>query len=197
MSSMLTSEKFRRTDRCGHYMRWLEEKNKSVSTFPIEVLEGVALDTRFVLQHGLDKPIVVKNIPGLKLPPETTTLMDIAQTIGKDYQIKIIEVGAQEQSDGFSIGQFAEYLHGYTPGKHKVLNLISLEFSATTLAPRIQSPSMVRDLDWIDVVWPMERRARGDFPQVQRYCLSGMGGSYTDFHVDFGGTSVWCTSAFL
>ena len=26
---------------------------------------------------------------------------------------------------------------------------------------------------------------------VQKYCLSGMGESYTDFHVDFGGTSVW------
>lgn len=25
----------------------------------------------------------------------------------------------------------------------------------------------------------------------QKYCLCGMAGSYTDFHVDFGGTSVW------
>ncbi|CAN0281934.1 unnamed protein product, partial [Ectocarpus sp. 8 AP-2014] len=28
-------------------------------------------------------------------------------------------------------------------------------------------------------------------PQVQYYCLMSQGGSYTDFHVDFGGTSVW------
>lgn len=27
--------------------------------------------------------------------------------------------------------------------------------------------------------------------QVQYYCLMSQGGSYTDFHVDFGGTSVW------
>lgn len=28
-------------------------------------------------------------------------------------------------------------------------------------------------------------------PQVQKYCLMGVKDSYTDFHVDFGGTSVW------
>ena len=194
---MLTSERYRRTDRCGHYQRLLEEKNKYIQTFPIEVVQGSALSSKFILENGLEKPIVVQQIPGLKLPGPSTTLTNIAETIGKDYPIKIIEVGAQEQADGFTIGQFAEYLEGYTPGKHKVLNLISLEFSRTTLAPRIQSPSMVRDIDWIDVIWPMERRARGDFPMVQRYCLSGMGGSYTDFHVDFGGTSVWCESASL
>jgi hypothetical protein len=37
----------------------------------------------------------------------------------------------------------------------------------------------------------LERRALGDFPRVQKYCLAGMAGSYTDFHIDFGGTSVW------
>lgn len=28
-------------------------------------------------------------------------------------------------------------------------------------------------------------------PQVSKYCLMGVKNSYTDFHVDFGGTSVW------
>ena len=27
--------------------------------------------------------------------------------------------------------------------------------------------------------------------QVQYYCLMSVAGSYTDFHVDFGGSSVW------
>ena len=30
-----------------------------------------------------------------------------------------------------------------------------------------------------------------NFPRVQLYCLMGTAGSYTDFHIDFGGTSVW------
>lgn len=28
-------------------------------------------------------------------------------------------------------------------------------------------------------------------PYVQKYCLMGVKDCYTDFHVDFGGTSVW------
>ena len=29
------------------------------------------------------------------------------------------------------------------------------------------------------------------YPKVQKYCLMSVRGCYTDFHVDFGGTSVW------
>ena len=28
-------------------------------------------------------------------------------------------------------------------------------------------------------------------PYVQKYCLMGVKDCYTDFHIDFGGTSVW------
>ena len=151
---MLQNAHFRRSDKCGHYEKLLTEKNKHLQVFPIEVVEGKNVSTKFMREHGLDRPIVVNSIPGLKLPASTTTLKDIATTIGPEYPIKIIEVGAQEQGEGFTIGQFAEYLHGYTPGQHKVLNLISLEFSATPLAPRIQSPAVDRDIDWIDIIWP-------------------------------------------
>lgn len=30
-----------------------------------------------------------------------------------------------------------------------------------------------------------------EIPRVSKYCLMSAGGSYTDFHVDFGGTAVW------
>ena len=73
----------------------------------------------------------------------------------------------------------------------KVLNQISLEFSQTPLHDMVKSPQFVRDLDWIDHAWPQERRRQGDYPVVQYYCLTSTAGCYTDFHVDFGGTSVW------
>eukprot|EP00980_Cylindrotheca_fusiformis_P021898 scaffold8740_cov113-Cylindrotheca_fusiformis.AAC.6 len=72
----------------------------------------------------------------------------------------------------------------------RVLNQISLEFSKTPLRSRIQSPKFVRDMDWIDNAWP-KPRADEQYPNVQYYCLTSASGSYTDFHVDFGGTSVW------
>ena len=72
------------------------------------------------------------------------------------------------------------------------LNVISLEFSYTNLAKMIKSPTVVRELDWIELCW----KNRGgnclkNYPRVQYYCLMGVEGSYTDFHIDFGGTSVW------
>jgi len=73
----------------------------------------------------------------------------------------------------------------------KVLNQISMEFSRSPLRQYVSSPQFVRDLDWIDNVWPQELRDQDEYPVVQYYCLTSTGGCYTDFHVDFGGTAVW------
>ena len=37
-----------------------------------------------------------------------------------------------------------------------MLNLISLEFSGTPLAAEVQSPSFVRQIDWIDQTFPRQ-----------------------------------------
>jgi len=38
-------------------------------------------------------------------------------------------------------------------------------------------------IDWIDIVWPGRRHARGQYPRVQLYCLMSVAESWTDFHV--------------
>lgn len=44
-------------------------------------------------------------------------------------------------------------------------------------------------------MWPQKssenENALFNKPEVQKYCLIGVKDSYTDFHVDFGGSSVW------
>lgn len=79
--------------------------------------------------------------------------------------------------------------------------MISLEFSHTKLENYIQSPTVVRQIDWVDVVWPRKLKESQIestnlidemmYPKVQKYCLMSVKNCYTDFHVDFGGTSVW------
>jgi len=52
----------------------------------------------------------------------------------------------------------------------------------------------VNELSWVGNYWPSDipiEDVQFVRPEVQRYCLMGAGGSYTDFHVDFGGSSVW------
>jgi hypothetical protein len=164
-----------------------------IPKYPAESV--ISVEASQFVERGFDKPIIVgdtaRDALGLTVPGQKTTLNDVANIVGRDLPVKLIEVGTQSQFEGHTIGQFADYLEGYRAGAHKVLNMITLECSATPLSSHIQAPEAVREVDWIDQVWPLERRARGDYPSVQKYCLSGMAESYTDFHVDFGGTSVW------
>eukprot|EP00953_Heterococcus_sp_UTEX-ZZ885_P020512 11475-Heterococcus_DN1.PRE.7 len=66
-----------------------------------------------------------------------------------------------------------------------------LLYTATAAHCSCCPAQFVRDLDWIDKVWPESRRRFREYPQVQYYCLMSLAGSYTDFHIDFGGSSVW------
>jgi len=162
------------------------------------------------------KPILVQDTPqsiGMKVPPKMG-IRDVADIVGHKYPISVIDVQHQEELEGWTLGDLVEYFEdeerllrmkqsnhkssrrqrrtATTTSKlqqPKVLNQISMEFSKTPLSKYIKSPQFVRDLDWIDHAWPKGRPH--DAPTVQYYCLTSTAGCYTDFHVDFGGTSVW------
>ncbi|CAJ0943177.1 unnamed protein product [Ranitomeya imitator] len=71
----------------------------------------------------------------------------------------------------------------------KVLNVISLEFSDTKMSELVKVPDIGKKLSWVENYWPDDSVFTKPF--VQKYCLMGVEDSYTDFHIDFGGTSVW------
>lgn len=87
------------------------------------------------------------------------------------------------------------------PDKDTLLNVLSLEFSHSRLDAEVRAPRVVRQIDWVSRVWPREliaqqRTETNDmqqmkYPKVRKYCLMSVGGCYTDFHIDFGGSSVW------
>jgi hypothetical protein len=101
---------------------------------------------------------------GISVPASSISLHEIVSQIGADYPIKVIEVGTQNELSGWSLGDYVGYLT-HRSKDHKILNLISLEFSKTPLASWIHSPQIVRKIDWINLLWPIDRRSRGDFPQ--------------------------------
>ncbi|XP_049728546.1 histone lysine demethylase PHF8 isoform X3 [Loxodonta africana] len=57
------------------------------------------------------------------------------------------------------------------------------------LSNLVETPKIVRKLSWVENLWPEE--CVFERPSVQKYCLMSVRDSYTDFHIDFGGTSVW------
>lgn len=61
------------------------------------------------------------------------------------------------------------------------------------LSEKVEPPKIIKDVSWARNVWPEQLPEDSTLvrPEVQKYCLMGVKDSFTDFHIDFGGTSVW------
>ncbi|KAJ4934280.1 hypothetical protein JOQ06_007079, partial [Pogonophryne albipinna] len=149
---------------------------------------GAQLTVEFLEEHSFSVPVMVLRRDGLgmTLPPASFGVSDVEQYIGSDRQIDVIDVSRQCDMK-MRLGDFVEYYN--SPNREKVLNVISLEFSETRLSNLVETPKIVRKLSWVENLWPEE--SVFERPNVQKYCLMGVKDSYTDFHIDFGGTSVW------
>lgn len=102
------------------------------------------------------------------------------------------DCATQSASPGWNLGKWADYYELEPAKRDKVLNVISLEISGTELADMVLPPKIVRDLDWVENFWPGTRKGKGHaYPKVQLYCLMGVAGAWTDWHIDFAGSSVY------
>ncbi|KIJ43994.1 hypothetical protein M422DRAFT_168927, partial [Sphaerobolus stellatus SS14] len=87
--------------------------------------------------------------------------------------------------------KWSEYYALAPEAREKIRNVISLEFSNTPLAEKVSPPRIVKELDWVDNFWPPNKKSPGQWPKVQMYCLMGVANAWTDWHVDFAGSSVY------
>ncbi|XP_066525076.1 lysine-specific demethylase 7A isoform X1 [Hoplias malabaricus] len=151
-------------------------------------MKGSQVTQHYLEAEGFHYPIAVFDMEGLglKLPPISFSLRDVEKYVGGEKVIDVIDVARQADSK-MKLGEFVKYY--YQPQRPKVLNLISLEFSDTKMAELVEVPEIARKMSWVENYWPDD----SFFPKpfVQKYCLTGVKNSYTDFHIDFGGTSVW------
>ena len=122
--------------------------------------------------------------------PEGLTVRSVCNLVGADTPIDVIDVKTQNSGAKWNLSRWADYYDEITEEK-PIRNVISLEVSQTKLGRLLQRPKLVRDIDLQDDVWPQEETDKGKFPKVQFYCLMSVADSYTDFHIDFGGSSVY------
>mgnify|MGYP001047820319 CR=1 FL=1 len=171
------------------YTRALEHRFFDEAKF--ETVEGHEVTRQFLIETGFPAPVLVKDAAGLGLsmPPESFSVDEIVRLVGGERDMNVIEVATQQEIEGYNLYQFGYYFK-HPRARRRTLNVISLEVSGTPLGDIIQRPTAVRDLDWVDRVWPTD----SDLvlrPKVQLYCLLGVAGCFTDFHIDFGGSSVF------
>ncbi|CAH1955521.1 unnamed protein product [Acanthoscelides obtectus] len=150
-------------------------------------MRGQQLTESLLKAHGFSNPIVIDSKEGLDivLPPDTFSHYDVESYVGRDKEIDVIDVGRQTSAK-MKMNDFIEYYNSLN--RSRIFNVVSLEFSNTSLGCLVEAPLIVRKLDWVNNVWPPDCPGR---PQVSKYCLMSVKDSYTDFHIDFGGTSVW------
>uniref|UniRef100_A0A4W5JFP8 Lysine (K)-specific demethylase 7Ab n=1 Tax=Hucho hucho TaxID=62062 RepID=A0A4W5JFP8_9TELE len=151
-------------------------------------MQGHQVTQKYLEKQGFSYPITVPQLGGLglKLPPSSFSVRDVEEYVGGDKIVDVIDVARQADSK-MKLREFVKYY--YKPHRPKVLNVISLEFSDTKMAELVVVPDIAQKMSWVENYWPDD----SFFPKpfVQKYCLMGVKDSYTDFHIDFGGTSVW------
>ena len=153
------------------------------------------IDQEYIYNSRLKKPVLVPNADykkvGMHLPyPSSEITIDrITTSVGEDLPVEVMDVLTQQSVvPGWKMWQWRDYFHTDTESRDRIRNVISLEISdVDALGKDFIRPSVVRNLDLVDKVW----QSRDERPKVTKYCLMSVGGSFTDFHVDFSGTAVY------
>ncbi|CAG9533234.1 unnamed protein product [Cercopithifilaria johnstoni] len=156
----------------------------NASDFTVEYLE----------ENGLEKPLLFRDSLsslGMKMPKDgTLTVRCVLKAVG-DRLVEVVDVMTQG-SRQMMLSDFVDYYESPSAERKDLLNLLSLEFSLTPLSKRVRGPTLAQEIDWVELYWPKDlRNSPSTFPKVQNYCLMSVKRSFTDFHIDFGGTSVW------
>ncbi|XP_052006130.1 lysine-specific demethylase 2A-like isoform X2 [Xyrauchen texanus] len=182
----------------------LDEKLQSdrYSSDLVKIMDGEDFTLEYIQREGLRDPIIFKKADGLgiTMPASNFSVSDVKLFVGSRRMIDVMDVTTQKGIE-MSMEQWRRYYETPASEREKLYNVISLEFSHTKLEPLVKRPASVDMIDWVDNMWPrhLKERQRDStnaiidmkYPKVQKYCLMSVEGCFTDFHIDFGGTSVW------
>ena len=139
-------------------------------------------------------PNVNCDLVGMKLPlPRKEITMEyITECRGPDCPVQVMDVISQQGvTPGWKLHQWRDYFNTEEQYRDRLRNVISLEISdAPGLGTDFERPKLVREMDIVDKVWADDDQERS---KVTKYCLMSVKDAFTDFHIDFGGTSVYYT----
>ncbi|XP_061580375.1 lysine (K)-specific demethylase 2Aa isoform X2 [Cololabis saira] len=165
-------------------------------------MAGKDFTYEYIQRGGLRDPIMFDKPEGLgiMMPDPDFSVNDVKMFVGSRRMIDVMDVSTQKGTE-MSMAQWTRYYETPVCQREKLYNVISLEFSHTKLENLVKRPTTLDLIDWVDNMWPRHLKERQrdstncindmQYPKVQKYCLMSVQGCYTDFHIDFGGTSVW------
>ncbi|RCK66168.1 JmjC domain-containing histone demethylation protein 1 [Candida viswanathii] len=157
------------------------------------------LTKEFALGSRMTKPILIpqadvaKNGMAFPIPRGKITVDYVTECCGEDTPLEVMDVISQQSlSPAWRLKQWRDYFNTEEQLRDRIRNVISLEISdVANLGVEFKRPTCVEDLDLVDKIWdPEDDQPRS---KVTKYCLMSVKNSFTDFHIDFGGTSVYYT----
>lgn len=165
---------------------FIEAKNNETV---IKKMRGQQMAIKELIINGFEIPILVECKDGLELlvpSSESFGFDSILKFVSAEYLLDVIDVKRQLNIK-MKTKDFVHHFKTPSNERENVYNCISLEVSHSSLSDFVRAPSIVNKLSWVESYWPkVDTR-----PAVSKYCLISMQNSFTDFHIDFGGTSVW------
>lgn len=171
-----------------------------INNYSIETLSTPAVLIENFKHNGKGENQFNNNFPRNNIPIThdqvniNEYLKRIVQLVGPNEKVRIIDVETQKELLQYNINDYFSFLIDQSNEnilEKLKLNMISLEFSHTCLSNYIQTPLFVNYLDLVILSWPIHNFNPFIYPRVQKYCLVGTAGAFTDFHVDISGSSVW------
>ena len=176
-------------------------EQKVYPPFFVKEMIGEDVSVEHFQKTGFRNPIFVRQRDGLnmKIPDSSFSISDVRNLVGSKRVLEVMNTATQSNAE-MTLKDWEEWWTAPDRDETK-LNVISLEFSGTKLDKDVVAPRVVRQVDFVDNVWPRHLKDQQEdttndmrqmmYPKVQKYCLMSIAGCYTDFHVDLGGTSVW------
>ncbi|CAR21186.1 [Histone H3]-lysine-36 demethylase [Lachancea thermotolerans CBS 6340] len=132
---------------------------------------------------------------GMRIPEYSEgrafTVDTVTKFLGADYPVDVMDVQSQQNST-WSMSQWNQYFtETAADARDRIRNVISLEVShVDQFKTGLRRPRVVESHDLVDLLW---EEVKDDIPRpkVTKYVLMSVGNAYTDFHLDFAGTSVY------
>ncbi|CAF3020827.1 unnamed protein product, partial [Rotaria sp. Silwood2] len=121
----------------------------------VEELTADEFNVSYIQRTGFPNPIIIKQHRGLGLQVPTShfTIHDVRSCIGSQRLIDVVHVDTQESSQ-MTMKSWTDYYDQSPEKRSQLLNVISLEFSHTKLEKYVESPLLVREIDWVSNAWP-------------------------------------------
>nr|CAD7427099.1 unnamed protein product [Timema monikensis] len=116
-------------------------------------MQGIDFNLAYLQKHGFNMPLLFRDKAGLglRVPSSNFSVNDVRMCVGSRRVLDVMDVNTQKNVE-MTMKEWQKYYED--TNKDKLLNVISLEFSHTKLEYYVQTPTVVRQIDWVDCVWP-------------------------------------------